>query len=247
MRTDVAPDESGYDCGIVLLGGFALRLNNLDVRLSADAARLLAYLALRRENVPRGLAAGSLWAECGEKRAFGNLRSALWRIRRVSDLLIESDHHALALSSSVRVDLWDAEAAASDLETRNDGWDLPPLDMFTCDLLPGWYDEWITLERERHRQRSLHALERLSIRFLEQEKFHAAIQAALAAVAQEPLRESSHRQLISVHLLEGNYSEARRHYEDYRKLLHDELAVGPSPILRRLMRQATNGVVAFAD
>lgn len=241
------PDVSDFDCRIGLLGGFALRLNNLKVRMSADADRLIAFLALRHENVPRSVAAGSLWAECGETRAFGNLRSALWRIRRVSDLVIESDNRVLAIATSVRVDLWDAEAAAHDLETRNDGRELPPLDLFTRDLLPGWYDEWITLERERHRQLALHALEQLAARFLEREKYHAAIQAALAAVAQDPLRESSHRQLISIHLLEGNYSEARRQYEEYRRLLRDELSIGPSPMLQRLMREASSGEVAVAN
>jgi len=248
MRRDSSPEPREFDCRVFLLGGFAVRLNNANVNMPADAVRLLAFLALRSERVPRSLVAGSLWAESGDQRAFGNLRSALWRLRRVSDLLVESDHQALAIASLVKVDLRAAIESARDLETRSDAdSELPPIDMFTSDLLPGWYDEWVLVDRERHRQRSLHALEQLSVRLLEREMYGAAIQAALAAVAQDPLRESSHRQLISVHLREGNYSEARRHYEGYRQLLHDELAIGPSPILDRLIDEAARGAIVLAD
>jgi DNA-binding SARP family transcriptional activator len=248
MRREVSPEPREFDCRIILLGGFRVCLNNTYVRVPSDAIKLLAFLALRSERVPRSFVAGSLWAERDEERAFGNLRSALWRLRSVSDLLVESDQQALAITSLVKVDLWDAIASARLLETRSDDESkLPPLDMFTSELLPGWYDEWVLVDRERHRQRSLHALEQLSVWLLERERYGAAIQAALAAVAQDPFRESSQRLLISIHLREGNYSEARRQYEQYRQLLYDELAVAPSPLLQRLIDEATGGAMALAD
>jgi DNA-binding SARP family transcriptional activator len=38
-----------------------------------------------------------------------------------------------------------------------------------------------------------------------------------------------------VHLAEGNAAEALRQYQTYRSLLADELGLGPSPALRRLV------------
>ena len=57
------------------------------------------------------------------------------------------------------------------------------------DLLPGWYDDWVVFERERLRQRLLHALEMLSLRLVRQGRFGEAVEAALLVHA-EPLRES---------------------------------------------------------
>ena len=62
-----------------------------------------------------------------------------------------------------------------------------------------------------------------------------AVEAALAAVAAEPLRESAHRALIGVYLAEGNTISAHRQYEVCRRLLADELQVAPSRLMQELM------------
>jgi tetratricopeptide (TPR) repeat protein len=63
-----------------------------------------------------------------------------------------------------------------------------------------------------------------------------ALEAALAAVWGEPLRESAHRVLIKVHLAEGNYGEAMRQYRLYREQLNSELGLDPSPQIQALVR-----------
>ncbi len=68
-------------------------------------------------------------------------------------------------------------------------------------------------------------------------RYGEAIQAALAAAAEEPLRESAHLALIQAHLAEGNVGEAIRHYSAYRRTLFDELGVDPSPALEDLVHQ----------
>jgi DNA-binding SARP family transcriptional activator len=96
------------------------------------------------------------------------------------------------------------------------------------ELLPGWYEDWVLVERERLRQLRLHALEILSDRLTSMRRFGQAVEAGLAAVRDEPLRESAHRALIRTHLAEGNTEEALRQYRRYRQLLHDELGLVPS-------------------
>jgi DNA-binding SARP family transcriptional activator len=106
------------------------------------------------------------------------------------------------------------------------------------ELLPDWYDDWVLLERERYRQLSLHALEALADRLTGLARFGEAADAALAAIAGEPLRESGHRALIRVHLAEGNPSEALREYDRFRQML-DGLGLAPSPRLEELVRGLT--------
>jgi DNA-binding SARP family transcriptional activator len=80
--------------------------------------------------------------------------------------------------------------------------------MDSLELLPGWYDDWVLLERERTRQRLLHALEALSREHRAAGRCAEAVEAALVAVNAEPLRESAHRELLESHLAEGNWVEA---------------------------------------
>ncbi len=96
------------------------------------------------------------------------------------------------------------------------------------DLLPGFYDEWAIIERERVRQRIMHALEALSETLTAAGRFADAIEAAMLATSVEPLRESAQRVLIKAHAAEGNLTEARRSYRAYHELVRRELGVAPS-------------------
>jgi DNA-binding SARP family transcriptional activator len=96
------------------------------------------------------------------------------------------------------------------------------------DVLPDWYDDWLDTERERFRQIRLHALERLCERLTVERRFGEALQAGLAALRTEPLRESAHRAMIGMHLAEGNLGEAVRQYEACERLLWSQLGVKPA-------------------
>jgi DNA-binding SARP family transcriptional activator len=104
------------------------------------------------------------------------------------------------------------------------------------ELLPDWTEDWVLLERERWRQVSLHALENLCRHLVKMRRFGAAIQAGLAAVSLEPLRESAQRALIEAHVAEGNRCEAIRQYRQYESLLQRELDLSPSTELAGLVR-----------
>jgi DNA-binding SARP family transcriptional activator len=193
--------------------------------------QLLAFVALRRGRVERRHAAGALWPLGGEDRAAGNLRSALWRLRRAGINVLVADKWSLALSADVLVDLHLTEQWATRLiDGRATGGDLAvaPWTADALDLLPGCYDDWVLMARERLRQRILHALEALSERLAAAGRFADAIEAALLATGAEPLRESAQRALIKVHIAEGNLTEARRTYRVYHELVYRELGVAPS-------------------
>ena len=193
--------------------------------------QLLAFISLRRRRVERRQAAGALWPSGDEERAAGNLRSALWRLRRAGINVVVADKWSLALGAEVLVDLHLTEQWATRLiEGRADGRDLAasPSVADALELLPGFYDDWVLMERERIRQRILHALEALSERLAAVGRFADAIEAALLATSAEPLRESAQRALIKAHVAEGNLTEACRSYRAYCELLYRELGVAPS-------------------
>ena len=105
------------------------------------------------------------------------------------------------------------------------------------DLLPDWYEEWVSVERERFRQLRLHALDALCEQLTSAGRFAPAIEVGMAAVAAEPLRESAHQRLIEAHLAEGNRGEAIRQYCLCRRLLRDRLGLRPSNQLENLVRE----------
>jgi DNA-binding SARP family transcriptional activator len=204
---------------IRLLGGFTVCVAEKGLSLTPASERLLAFLALRGV-MPRDSIAFKLWADHTEEHAHGCLRSALWRLPKPCDVpLVQSDAGRLRLADHLLVDVQIRRQAA---RTWLDPAGPPPglrADLFTSDLLPGWYDDWLVIERERYRQLRLHVLEQLSDWLTRRGCFAEAIEAGLHAVAGDPLRESAHRCIVRAHLGEGNFAEAVRQTRVYLKLL----------------------------
>ncbi|HJQ49718.1 MAG TPA: BTAD domain-containing putative transcriptional regulator [Gaiellaceae bacterium] len=221
---------------LVLLGGFELRIKGRPVQLAASVQRVVAFVALHDRPVRRAYVAGSLWLDLPEERAAASLRSALWRIHRCCEL-IETAGEMLRLDPGVQVDLREAEALA---RRGLDGDAVDDLEVdasrLACDLLPGWYDDWVLIERERFRQLRLRSLDALCDRLSGAGRFGDALDVGLLSVAGERLRESAHRAVVRAHLADGNASEALRQYRLCEQLLREQLGIEPSERMRELIR-----------
>lgn len=223
---------------LTLLGGFGLCLNDRAVPLPPGAQRLIALLALHDSALSRDYIAGMLWGDSTQKRASGSLRSALWKLRVVRPEVVWDRGGSVGLAPHVHVDVRHATTLARCVVTGcfEEETIVALLEPRFCDeLLPGWYDNWVLVERERHRQLSLHALELLCEHLIKAGRHGAAVQAGLAAVAREPMRESAHRALVRAHLAEGNTWEAIRRYRHYEEVAARELGVEPSPMMKSLL------------
>lgn len=221
-----------------LLGGPYVTAHGQRLEVPEGSKRLLALLTLRRGRVERSYAAGALWPHGDDHRASGNLRSALWRLRGANIDVFHADKWSLSLRAGVAVDihrLADCASRLIDGAPLSEDLNMARALAGATDLLPGCYDDWAIMERERLRQRILHALEALSRRLVACGRFASAVEAALAAVDVEPLRESAQRVLFEAHIGEANWVEARRGFVAYRTLVRRELGVEPSAELATLV------------
>jgi DNA-binding SARP family transcriptional activator len=225
---------------LTLLGGFALREENREIVVAASGQRLIALLALYSRPLARLRAAEALWPGFSAKRSLADLRTTLWRINQSREAIVSATQFTLTLSANIEVDVVKLIGLARQLDQA--AVRLAPIDLdsltpsdLTSDLLPDCYDEWVLDQRESLRQIRLHGLEALSAVLSRAGRHADAIQAALAAIRMEPLRETAHRTLIQAHLAEGNCSEARRQFYLCQRLLREELGVEPSESMRRLI------------
>jgi two-component SAPR family response regulator len=144
------------------------------------------------------------------------------------------------LHEAVEVDVRRCVAQASQLIAGDEGVEPEDIDLSALrgDLLPGWDEDWLLLERERVRQIQIRALEALAHRLCRLGRHVEAIDAAFAAIAEEPLRESAHAALIDVYLAERDVAQARHQFERYAALLWSELAIKPSDELTNRVAEA---------
>ena len=238
------------DVALVSGAGPSLAVNVLDtftfhacdevVTLPGTSRKLLALLAIREQPMTRLLVAGTLWPDAPERDTASSLRSALWRLKSVVGDALDIANLDLGLRADVAVDLRESRALAQRLvggreEALTGDTSPSAIGKLTGDLLPGWYDDWVLLEADEWHQLRLHALEALAARLTAEGRTAEAIQAALATVRAEPLRESAHGALIKSFIAEGNQNEALNDFCRFRDLLLDELGIEPSPQLSELV------------
>jgi DNA-binding SARP family transcriptional activator len=225
---------------IRLLGAFSVSIDHSSVTLPSNAQRVLGFLAVSGLEQRRDTVATHLWPEASPDRAMSNLRTALWRVRRAHPAIVRAKRDSVRLEDGVAVDYDLLTTMARQIIA--DGSDesvigLTP-DLLEIELLPGWDEEWLLLDRERYRQLRIHALETLSGLLTAKGLFGEAIDVACAAIRVEPLHESAHAALIAAHMAEGNRTEAIRHFRNYSRLLADETGLAPSPRLEQLLTWA---------
>src|SRR5687768_3412687 len=158
-----------------LLGTFDIKYKKKSVNISSRPSQsLFAYLILsagtshRREKL-----AGLLWPDSLEETARDNLRHALWRVRKAlpsnstAEYLLTDD---VSIAFKDSADYW-LDAAA--LENLSDGASadqlIAALSEYQGELLPGFYEEWVILEREHLASIFEHHMSRL-MSLLEHEK-----------------------------------------------------------------------------
>lgn len=228
----------GRDTFLHLFGGPFLTFDTRRVDPPDGSKRLLALLALEGSGVDRRDLAGRLWPDVDYRRAEGNLRSALWRLHRTGLDVIDCAGQELTLQAGVEVDVQILAGWAHRIisgQIRGDDLRLAPAVEHGLCVLPGWYDDWVVLERERLRSWLLQALEVLTARLCRTGRHAEGIEAAVIAVAADPLRESAQRALIEAHLAEGNLVEAHRARDTYRDVLRRELGAPLSPQMCSLL------------
>ena len=153
-------------------------------------------------------------ATCGRHRGFAPARSS------TAEAALEAGDPALAADRA-------RDALATDLQT------------FLPDADGGWAAE----QRRELDTIRLRALETLAEAGLRQggRELGAAEQAARAAIAAAPFRESAHRLLMEVHEAAGNPAEALRAFEELRLLLREELGTTPGPAAMAVFERVLRG------
>ena len=201
---------------------------------------LFAYLVLNRDrDCGRAELIDLLWPERPPAAADSALSALLSKLRRAlgEGALTGRSELRLVPPAPLAVDVELAAAAAAEAEAAIDAEDWTAAaaaarEVLGIDLqtfLPDCEGPWVAecrRELDTVRVRALEVLAEAGLRHGGRE-LGTAEQAARAAVAAMPFRESAHRLLMEVHEAAGNPAEALRAFEELRILLRDELGTTP--------------------
>ncbi len=227
---------AGAVLSIHLLGDFRLSYGDQPLAAvnSPRLEALLAYLVLHRDALQaRKRLAFLFWPDTNEAQALTNLRNLLHKLRQAlpdPNRLFKADTHAVQWRPdalfSLDVAEFEAACAAGALQRA--------VDLYTGDLLPGCYDDWIQPERARLQGMFIAAAEQLMRQLEERRDYSAASAITQRLLHHDPLREENHRAAIRLHALNGDRAAALRAYHACVTVLQRELAVAPDQATRQL-------------
>ncbi len=227
---------------IRLLGDFSLQYDGVEL-YDVHRIRLrsfLAYLAMHTTApLLRRQVAFTFWPDSPEGQARNNLRKILYDLRQALppiELLLHSDANTIHWRPNAPVTLDVAmfdvllqqadNTDPSEFQAERELLD-EAVALYSGDLLPSCYDEWIVPERERLRQAYWQALTRLMQLAEDDNDYPAAIGYANRLLRHDPLQESTYRRLMRFHTFQGDRASALQVYHSAVSHLQEELGVEP--------------------
>ena len=221
---------------------------------------LFAYLVLNRDrDCGRGELIDLLWPERPPAAADTALSALLSKLRRAlgDGVLAGRSELRFAPAEAVAVDVEGSAEAVTRGEAAIDAqdWEQAAADareVLAVDLqtfLPDCDGPWVNELRRELETIRLRGLETLAEACLRRggRELGTAEQAARAAIAAAPFRESAHRLLMEIHEAAGNPAEALRAFEDLRILLRDELGTTPGQAAMIVHDRVLRGATRIAE
>ena len=225
---------------IRLLGQFDIRLDGKRVLIpSRPGQSLLAYLALSAGTPHRReILAGILWPDFSDDNARKNLRHELWRIRKsistqqstpVDYLLAEEFTIAFNRQADYWLDAAQIERTEPNLQSLTSN-----LSLYQGELLPGFYEDWVMLERERIQTVFDSKMEQLVAQLIAAERWTAVQEQAERWLSLGNTLEPAYRALMLAHGVRGDMARVSSVYQRCIEELDEHFGLEPSAETRAL-------------
>lgn len=239
-----------------LLGPLSIRVDSQRIRAEFGSAggRLAAYLAHyngrphRRERL-----VDLFWAGLEPNRARSALNTALWRLRKViaaeprskgrSNLVTLGNEIVLEPADWFSIDTHGFDGLVKcALRGMADRADEQPailladaLAKYSGPFLEGEDEDWILVERERLHSLYVRAAHELARLYARATRYDEAVEILRGVLAYDPFRETSHRDLMILFVLNGQRADALRYHERWSSMMRRELGISPMPRTIELM------------
>jgi predicted ATPase/DNA-binding SARP family transcriptional activator len=229
-----------------LLGTFEIKYKKKSISISSRPSQsLFAYLLLsagtshRREKL-----AGMLWPDSLEETARDNLRHSLWRIRKAlpptpkAEYLLTDD---LSIAFNASSEYWLDAAELEKLRENTSAAELiSVLSEYQGELLSGFYDEWVELEREHLSSIFEHHMARLLSLLKAENRWLDVLDWSERWIKLGKKPEPAFQALMSAHAAKGDMSKVAATYERYVKSLR-EFGIEPSKPTKELYENLKSG------
>jgi len=221
------------------------------------AMALLAYLAVNGGQQGRDSLAALLWPENDQTSARAALRRTLSVLNKAlapGVLTITRESVEISANASLWFDVEEFQRSRKECASHGHAPNeacprcLAPLEqaagLYQDTFMAGFtlrdspaFDDWQFFQSESLRRELVEVLECLAHGYALQGHYEQAIAHARRRLAQDPLHEPAHRQLMQLYAWSGRRSSALRQYQECARILERELGVSPLEETTRLYEE----------
>jgi len=228
------------------LGNLKIQKNGelLDDFGSNKAEAVLAYLAMEGGRHSRMKLAAMFWPESSEQKALASLRVVLSSLRKNAGEYLDISREIVRLKPKADITL-----DVHDFETKiAKGQLLQALDLYQGDFLEGLYiqdsnefENWCRWEQERLHLLLINAFQSTIIAEFARGNHKEGQHLAFQLLKIDPLNEFAHRHYMIALALNGNRTDAMKHYQHYSQVIMEELGLEPSDDMENIKRLISQG------
>jgi WD40 repeat protein/DNA-binding SARP family transcriptional activator len=228
---------------VKLLGQFQVLADGRKVVIPSRAGQsLFAYLLLtagtlhRREKL-----AGLFWPETSDDNARHSLRHELWRVRKAIsgptpagvDYLLSEE---LGVTFNPKADYWlDAVQLESAISAEESSTELlSRLGLYQGELLPGFYDDWVVMERERFQALFETRMQQLMKLLIQEQRWPTVLEWGERWISLGQTPEPAYRALMLAYATLGDRAQALAAFRRCAVALEKEFGVEPALETRAL-------------
>lgn len=243
---------------IQLLGKLHVQRNDATILglESRKVQELFCYIVLHRDHtLSREPLASVLWGDCSTAQSKTYLRKALWQLQNALDgaarspssnvLVATADTIALHPDAAISIDVAVLEhifgatrrLPGKMLNAQQAQAIREAVDLYTGNLLEGWYQDWVMYERERVQQIYLTLLNKLMDYCEAHADYASGLEYGERILRYERAHEPTYRQLMLLHALTGDRTAALRQYERCVITLEEEFNIAPDQQTTELYQQ----------
>lgn len=236
---------------VFCLGQFRVEINGQPMEIpSRPAQSLFAYLVLNAGRVHRReKLAGLLWPDSTDENARAYLRQGLWRIRKALETndtswqdYLQIDEISVSFGRELETFL-DADLLLQN--KAGEAWSIQELvqrvRVYAGELLPGFYDEWIILDRERLKSAYDQKMRLLLDQLEADQRWEDLLEWGERWIGLGHVPEPAYRALMLAHAMQGDPTAVSAVYQRCQKALSEELGISPSNELRDTYQQLLRG------
>ncbi|MDM8530355.1 tetratricopeptide repeat protein [Anaerolineales bacterium HSG25] len=247
---------------ISLLGGLTIKKDGQPITefTYRKEQALFVYLAYTGQPYSRETLAELMWHDRTPKQSQSNLRNLLTKLRRLFNpyltitrqlVSFNTDcHHRLDVTEfQNQIDQTRVQLSQGGQLTRSVANRLgQALNLYRGEFLAGFYirkspnfENWVIFERERLHKQAMTGLHQLTEFYLQRQQYEDGLTYTRRLLALDPLDEVAQTHSMQLLAYMGQRETALAQFQNYCRLLDEELGVEPSSQLSELYQQVRDG------